>query len=230
MRSQIRKNNRGFTIVELLIATGVFSLMLLTMSALIIEISRLYYKGTVITNTQTAARELVESVSQPVRLDNATVYDGYTHTLSGPYEAKSVCIGKKRITYAVNLSSGSTYDETKKIIPHPVWEDEVNAPSECSDASKRAKIEDVTPPNGPAGKPGKDVVGENMRLINFDVSETMSTPGLWNISVGVIYGEEDLINFVVTPPVLPNCKGAVAGSQWCAKASYNTKVFKRIND
>lgn len=225
-----KSNQKGFTIIELIIASAVFSLMLLTASALIIQISRLYYKGTIISNTQTAARQLVDSISRPIQLENATVVGPIeNHVLDADHSIYSICIGGQRISYVIGLSTGGFgYDASAAKIPHPVWIDEVPTPQDCTIDANRAKIEDPNP-NYAYGTNGKDLLGPTMRLRDIDVSPA-TLEGLWNIRVGVIYGEKDLIEFDPATNLPVNCYGAVAGSQWCSSVTYFTKVFKRIKD
>lgn len=227
-----KTNSKGFTIVELLIASGVFSLMLLTVSALIIQISRLYYKGSVLTNTQTVARDLIRDIAEPIRLQSANVVGPISKGALAPapnpmnsHIVYSLCIGSQRITYVEGLvaSDSPGYDGNAGTITHPVWKDEVSSPTDCISTGV-----DLTSSIPSAG--GKDMLGDNMRLKTlFIKSSDPPLEDLWNITVGVIYGDADLID--PAPPEIPQrCRGAIAGSQWCAVAQYESKAFKRIND
>ena len=67
---RINKQN-GFTIVELLIASAVFSFVILGASVAIIQISRLYYKGIIVSNTQTSAKAILDSITQAIQYESA---------------------------------------------------------------------------------------------------------------------------------------------------------------
>lgn len=199
----------GFTIIELLISTTILSLILLTASFTILEISRLYYKGIVLTRTQDAARTLLEGVSQPIQYEDSVVNDlGY---IAGK---GVICIGRTRYTYALNKKQPSD-------IRHVVWRDSVDSPALCGLG---------TPVLGAATPSinGKDMLTDDMRITEFDVTPDPE-PGLYSVSVTVMYGYRDLM-IPLTPitDTPTGCNGAIAGSQWCAKASYHTKVYKRI--
>lgn len=223
----IGKNDKGFTIVELLIATAVFSVVILVTSVMIIEISKLYYKGVVTARTQTAARELVDAVSQPIKLESATVQAGKQDTTSIPnYAIKTLCVGDTRFTYVVGLKSGATHGANSDSIFHAVWRDQVASPSACLTLDPP----DIDDPNLTGGS---DMLGENMRLTAFDVTPSSIDQNLWNINISVIYGQRDLMipayNGALPGPQIPSdCNGFVTGSQWCARVTYDTRVYKRI--
>lgn len=59
-----RTNNKGFTIIELLIATVIFSVVLLVITGAIVQFGRVYYKGIVQSRTQERTRAITDSVSK----------------------------------------------------------------------------------------------------------------------------------------------------------------------
>ncbi len=54
----------GFTIIELLIATTIFSVVLLLAASGLLYIGRLYYKGLTSSATQEAARNIMQELTQ----------------------------------------------------------------------------------------------------------------------------------------------------------------------
>jgi prepilin-type N-terminal cleavage/methylation domain-containing protein len=60
-------NTKGFTIIELLIATVVFSLVLLILTATIIQFNNIYYKGVVSTKTQETTRSIAENITRNIQ-------------------------------------------------------------------------------------------------------------------------------------------------------------------
>lgn len=229
----IKKSQNGFTIVELLIATAVFSMVLLGTAVIIMQVTRLYYKGIISSRTQTDARNLLENISRPIQLEKQTILsDNVTIPSISPYQAKVVCIGTTRLTYVEGLETDETvgFNSTTAKIRHAVWKDQISNPQVCT----------TNPPDLTSNSlsNGVDMLGQHMRLSKLEVKESSVMPGLWNIEVVVLYGDRDLMDPSVPPPSTPppsptiptSCKGAVAGSQWCAKATYSTKVYKRIAD
>ncbi len=64
------KHNKGFTVVELLIATTVFSVVLLVISSGLIYIGKVYYKTTAQSKVQDATRAIVDEISQNLQFTN----------------------------------------------------------------------------------------------------------------------------------------------------------------
>ena len=79
----IRKNKQGFTILELLIATTVFSVVLLIVSAGIIYIGKVYYRTVTQNKAQEATRSIVEQVAQSIQFTGGDVV----------LTASGVCVG-----------------------------------------------------------------------------------------------------------------------------------------
>lgn len=60
------KNTAGFTIVELMIATVVFSVILILITTGIIQIGKAYYKGIIGSRTQETARKITDEVGRSI--------------------------------------------------------------------------------------------------------------------------------------------------------------------
>ena len=73
--TKIMKNNmnqKGFTIIELMIATVIFSIVLLVLTENIISISNDYYQGVVQTQTINATKNIVDTIAQQIKLSTST--------------------------------------------------------------------------------------------------------------------------------------------------------------
>jgi prepilin-type N-terminal cleavage/methylation domain-containing protein len=89
-----KTNNKGFTIIELLIATVTFSVILLIITGAIIQFSKVYYKGVVSSRTQEAARSVVDEVSKAAQFSPDFKED--TNAAGG----LAWCFGNKRFSFA----------------------------------------------------------------------------------------------------------------------------------
>lgn len=83
--------SRGFTIVELLIATVTFSVILLVITTAIIQFSKVYYKGVATSKTQEVALSIADEMSRSAQFStefrqNPSVY----------------CFGDKRYRYTID--------------------------------------------------------------------------------------------------------------------------------
>lgn len=93
-------DRRGFTIIELLIATVTFSLVLLIITGAIIQFSRVYYKGVVTSKTQETARSVADELARAAQFSRS--YDGSN--------SSAYCFGNKVFSYgketAMDASKG----------------------------------------------------------------------------------------------------------------------------
>jgi len=76
------KNNRaGFTIVELMIATAIFTIILIITTTTIIGITQTYIKGSVENQTEDTATSILNEISQDIEFNNgSTINTSYLYT------------------------------------------------------------------------------------------------------------------------------------------------------
>lgn len=240
MSTGTQGNKSGFTIVELLISTAVFSLILVAVSVTVVEISRLYYKGTILTRTQDTGRNLIENVSRPIQLEGADIVGAslpstllVDETAGWPDEdgviqnltVRSICIGTTRYTFTLNKQVRAEVSDPDDHVRHALWQDTVTSSGFCTKANiPNLTLESPTPN-------GRDVLTERMRVTAFDVSSDDGI--LYKVSIGVMYGDRELMLPGREPsgvwPLPTQCATELAGSQWCAHANYETTVMKRIS-
>lgn len=225
--SRPHSSQAGFTIVEMLIATTVFSLLLLGMTAAIIQISRMFYKGVITAQTQDVSRSVIDGISRPIQFSAETVTPVHMLTTASPSAPASgvVCVGSQRYTFAINAmvtdDPTPVYAVNHKV-PHALWQD--NRPADCTVG---VNLNNPTPSAG-----GKELLNQNMRLTAFNVQELVAVPGMYEVHVGVIYGEDDLMTISDTNgdglPDSFSCINGLVGSQWCSLSELNSFVTKRI--
>lgn len=205
-----RSNQKGFTIVELMIATSVFSVVLLLCSYGLIQIGKLYYKGITSTRTQNTARSILDSISQDIEFaDNNIVINNGTPTTMG-----MICAGHHRYSYQINLQLNNTN--------HVLILDDLD----CQ-ASTLPK------PLATFGANDQEFLGRSMRLADLRV--TGSDAAGYTVLVRVAYGDNDLLidsagirgNQPGFDPGSATCASG-AGSQFCAVSTLSTFVKKRL--
>lgn len=234
MRSKkfIAISNKGFTIMELLIATTVFSVVLLICTAALLQIGKLYYRGVTEANTQEVARGVTDDISQMIQFSGATVYAN--HPVSSP-TITNYCIGNKNYSFVTGkqLVDGSpAADQSNHVL---VVQNLGGA--DCTSAT-------------PASFSGKELMSPNMRLAKFiicspgdPVSASCPVPppansGIYQVNIRVVNGDSDLLcspslndcnsnNMTnITQPDLA-CKSK-AGFQFCAVSELSVTVEKSI--
>lgn len=198
-------NQKAFTIIELMIATVVLSTILVMVTTMMIGIGNLFYKGVNQARVQDDVRSITDDVSQHLQLsDNAplsaTSLDSLTHVY---------CIGTIRYTYILGTQIGTGPGQS----PHVLWRDDNPIAGSCSATSGFLN-------SPPSGLNGTELIAPNSRLTDFTISA--SSP--YTVSVGVAYGDDDLLNLA---GLNTTCKGNI-GDQFCSTSSLTTTVVQRI--
>src|SRR4051812_41724755 len=161
-------NQKAFTIVELMIATSVFAVVLLTALAAFTQIGHLFYKGVSVTQTQNTATQITQDIN------------GYFKTASNvyipstPYSNSTYnyyCVGSARYTYKINslyLTSNVPANYNPSTGNYALLKDIMPGSSACASP--------CIPPgtSNPAGctsftKP-VELLGNNMRLGEFSIT------------------------------------------------------------
>lgn len=227
------KKNRsaGFTIIELLIATVVFSIVLLTISAAIIQIGRLYFKGITSARTQEVARSVMDDIAQAIQFDTGVVVATPANGSS-----RGLCVATKHYSYALGQQrEGSGASAKHALVVN-------NVPSGCT----TTQAQDLTA----AAVSGTELLGEHMRLSNLSVQPQPGSPNTYKITVRVVYGDFDLLcspqglldgnvdaSCTSTIPMTDTaiasardlrCKDIRSGTQFCAASELSTIVERRL--
>lgn len=200
-------DNRGFTIIELMMATLVFSTVLLIVTVGIIQITRVYYKGLNEASTQDTARSVMDTISQAIQFSGATVSGT---TASAPGASTSFCVGNQQFSYKLGYqlvdSSPGTNQTTKAL-----WQ---STTSGCTG-------------NPAAAATGVEMLSSKMRLSSLTVTQVNGDPNIWKVSVRVAFGDDDLLNNPTSTTA--TCKGN-SGGQFCSVSELTTTVVKRVGN
>jgi prepilin-type N-terminal cleavage/methylation domain-containing protein len=197
------KDDHGFTLLELLIATTVFSVILLLCTFGLVQVGRNYYRGSTITRTQNAARSVMSTLTQSIQYSGsdpvASTLPPEKSTPATVVPTKgSFCIGSLKYDYQLKVQVGDTPD---------------------SYALRTSKIDNTANCSAATTSPQTELLGKNMSLRQFSI---VNNGPDYTITLLIAYGENDLL----TEDGL--CKGG-AGSQFCASSSLKTTVHRRLN-
>lgn len=202
------QDNRGFTIVELMISTAVFSMILLVILAAIAQIGRMYYKGISVSKTQENTRSIIDRISQEIQYSSR----GITPTVVFNSGTKYVrCIGSTRLFYTLGEQNIET--------TYGLWMDESGSGSPlCASGAGLAAYD----PRADASViNGRDILSENMRIAKFDMLNPSGD--LYTLSIRVVYGDTDLLT-----ATKDQCLGSTVGTQFCAVSQQDVTVLKRL--
>jgi prepilin-type N-terminal cleavage/methylation domain-containing protein len=204
-------NAHGFTIMELLIATIVFGVVLLVVSTAILQFSRVYYKGVTEANVQEVTRTVTDGITQGIQFGGGTVTE--TNATPTPGNSYAFCIGNLQYSYQVGhqLTDSGTPTATQK--RHALVKNSVAAcPGQPAQNMSSAVVT------------GREMLAPNMRLARMEV--THMTGNLYKVSVKVVFGDDDLLDNPTTKDA--KCKNIRAGTQFCAVSDITTTVVKRV--
>lgn len=233
MRSSTYKKSsaNGFTVVELLIATMAFTVLLIILVSGVMQFTHQYYRGVIGSQTQNVARQLLNNVAQTIQFSpggNGTAVANLLKLNSTtpvvPPHIYGYCVGPSQ-RYSFQL--GKEVSDSPKV--HALISDSTSGCTTSTyalDASNGNVLTNNDPNTGNPPLQAKELLGAHMRLSKFDIGPAASIPGAYSITIRVVYGDDDLLNNPNGPTA--SCK-ATAGSQFCAAAEYSTVVQKRVN-
>lgn len=217
----MKHNQKGFTLVELMIATSVFAVVLIICTVAMLQIGRTYYKGITSSRTQETAREIIEDVSKAIQYESGRPEPLTTGTSLG------YCIGDKRYSYRLNWQVIDNPNTSQNQSRHALVVDD----NTCSGGPAQAVA-----PSPPANPTGRELLGTRMRLARFDVQQVgAADSNLYRITVRVVTGDNDLLddrngdNMITAADNPIACRAQQAGGQFCAVSELSTVVQKRVN-
>lgn len=227
--SKRRINQEGFTIMELVIATSVFGVMLLLVTTGILQIGRAYHKGITTAKTQEVARGIegeLSSVFQSAGNSNLGPRVLEPAPSGYPDKIRAYCIGDNRYSYVTNAKSSTTSSNSLPFTStHVLWFDIKPSAAACvpADVSKENPSTQTTWAGYQvdATKSGqfRDLLADNMRLTTFELTDVAGT-GM-KVNLRVLYGDDDVVAGD------GSCKSNRDGGQFCAFSELETFIVKR---
>ena len=232
----------GFTIIELMIATAVFAIILVITTTTIIGISDSYIKGSTQDQTQQSARQALTDISQDIQFSQV---NGTTAvTASSSPDVYYFCVGNNVYVYTLDkeLSSntGSAQYSPYVLVRYQSTTDG------CPAASSIPNITTTAP-----STQFEELLSANERLGQLTVTKNSGNGYVINITVA--FGDNDLLNDTCTGgttvnPITQNnningdttqCPGSKpnynyecesgSDSSFCAVSTLTTTVEPRIN-
>lgn len=211
----IRTKQTGFTIVELMIATAVFAVILLVATGAIIQISRAYFKGRTTTQMQEAARSVTAAASEALQFGGSE-FTAITE-VNG---TKGYCIGSTRFSYVpFKLLQDNQYG---------LVIDKINTGQQCESGLPAHDLNAASPA---VEDDWQEFLIPRMRVLEFNITKLDNN--LYKVSVALAIGENDLFEDVSAPAGFDagdkpyRCKTQI-GSQFCAVTSLSTIVQRRV--
>jgi prepilin-type N-terminal cleavage/methylation domain-containing protein len=205
----IKKRQAGFTIIELLIATAVFSVILLVCAFALLQIGRTYYKGVTSTKVQETARSIMDDISRGIQFSG----DPIAPTSSNPPQTYMFCVGSQRYSVKTNQQVIDTSPDSARHQGYHALVIDTVAGCNSGSGSQNLDAQTVS---------GRELVSPNMRLAKLTVTD-VGANNLYQINIRVVYGDDEVLDDTFT-----NCRSERAGTQFCAVSELTTTVQKRL--
>lgn len=199
---------KGFTLVELLIATTVFSVILLLCTYGIISVGRTYYKGVTITRTQEVARNIMDDITQAIQFSGGSIQPSIIANAS----IQGFCIADRRYSYIIN----DMLDDVPT--DHAFVVDKSGQP--CAAGMQVQTINQAVLPNQANSK---EMLLPNMRVLAVSVQEVSERQ--YRVSIKIASGDNASLEGAA-----PNlqCRNRSGDSQYCAVTELTSIVQKRL--
>jgi prepilin-type N-terminal cleavage/methylation domain-containing protein len=233
LEAKLRKKSiGGFTIIELLIAMTVFSLILTAAVFGMVQVGRAYYKGVIVSRTQHTARSILDDISRTIQLSGGDiVFDGDDGDDGdvGEIRTRTLCIGSVRYSVLMNAQltesapGSDDFNSGNLQAKNVFWKDEINGcGGENSSISQNELIAGIN-------DEGTELLGANMRVTDFQVTNQENS-SLYTITLSIAYGDQDLLDVVDDDDGNSRtiCAPGVAGTQFCAISELSTTVMRRL--
>lgn len=169
MPSLIPNDKRGFTIVELMIATIVFSVIMLVASGAVVRFTTNFQKGLTQTTTQNTARSVIENISQSLQFAGASG----AAPLNPANGSRGYCVNSTNYSF---IKGVQLEDQAHHVL--------VERPG--SGVSCGGSAQDVL-----ASPEGQELLSPHMRLSRLDIQQQGSK--LYTLTIKVVYGDDDLL-------------------------------------
>lgn len=239
------KLEAGFTIIELMIATSVLSVILVLVTILMMSIGNLYYKGVNQARTQDSVRSISDELSQHLQLSSQPPAPSDSNDAVNKFSnlvVHAYCIDTTRYSYVTGIMVDTSLGGSS-LLRHVLWRDTVPSGATCT----AADLTSTNPSSGTGGSNGSELIAPRSRLTQFCIGTISPTNHLcvtdtdspYSVEVGVAYGSGDLLNYA-SPSSLDDvknnlnfpdalCKGGT-GDRFCATAYLDTTVVKRLTN
>lgn len=230
----------GFTIVELMIALSVLSVILVMSSVIMSQIGALYTKGVNSASLQNTARGIMSDVSQSLQFSSGELvacdsnsdpaeHNGQPKCIfasSTTPAISSYCIDNTRYSYILNREYGDDNGVSPVVTtPHVLWRDTMSSAGLCPPLDLTVAVpNDVLDPLVSGHTKGFDLASNHTRLTKFSLTEPETHT--YNIDTWTAFGDSDLENAADAQGHV-TCKGGT-GTQFCAIAELSSTVTRRI--
>lgn len=216
-----RTKNHGFTIVELMLASAVFSLVLMIALAGFLQIGHLFYKGVSTTSTQNINRQIVDDVITNIQTASGVNLQQQSNTYS------YYCIGNYRYTFSIgnmlDLSQPVNYSAPGNTASNfGIIKDQLPGSTPCAAPCNTGCTNGAVAFNNPV-----ELLNDKMRVEDFTISQpnAATSPNLYTVTLKIVYGDDNSLNNISNPNTI-ECAGNLSNQQFCSVSSITSSIYK----
>lgn len=194
----------GFTIVELMFATTIFSVIILIAALTLIQVGKMFHKGTVDNQTQEVLRSAMTNITDVIQYGQGAIDTSQANTL---------CVGGTRYSYVLDrkvYNDVGTFD-TATQTKYALVSSNITGP--CIPVAQNQLQDGSATLTSP-----RELLGPNMSLLNLTV--TPLTGNLYTVRMRIAYGDSDLRSG-------NGCLSLRLGGAFCSVGELETTVQKR---
>jgi len=210
---QSANQQSGFTIIELMISTAVFSIILLIAIVAIISTTDTFVKGNIQSQTQDDARSVLSAITQDIQFNKAGVSGSYSSANNQGY----YCIGNDVYVYQINAEINPS---AAPPVYHALLELSGSCPTDLSTTPGSTYIDYLGIRTG-GGSSTHELLSQDLRLGQLNITQVNDNS--YEVSVTIAYGSD-----VITTSNPDSCPDQSLGGQLCAVSTLTTTVTPRI--
>ena len=220
IKLQNPRSRAGFTIVELMIATLIFSLVVILITVGVLSFTRAYYKGVNQSVTQNTTRLIIEDIAQAIQFSGGDIQPVLTPTNN----SEGMCIGGNvRYSFVRHKQLMDTTALGPNQTRHVLMRDKG---ASCAGGAALDVENNSQTSACINGGNCTELLDPRMRLAKLSVDPVAGTTDMFRVTIRVVYGDDDLL----VNPTGDNahCDVGLKGTEYCAQSELTTIIKKRI--
>lgn len=210
----MKKNlSSGFTILEVLIASMVFTVVLMLCVTVVTRLGQLYFKGVTSSQIQDLTRNLTDEFSQQIQFGSSLPIPDSIAGNDTPTLPLIFCVGDNRYRAIMNRKlDPPTVPSVLKRIAY-------SGPCVTTDTG----FTDAT-----------ELAVNNMRILKLSIIRSPADPYIWSLSIRLALGDDDLLSYssasTDTAAVYGSaiCRSGISGSNFCATSELSSTILRRV--
>lgn len=207
----------GFTILELMVAASVFTVVLLVVAVGVLSYTNSYFKGINSSKTQAATRSVMDALVQSIQFGKSVTWPS-----GGSGGVAGICVDNTLYAYHIGQEVTDTSPQSGL---HQGFHGLITVTGgDCSGPLPASIISTLSAPGTAQLAGARELLGRNMRLGDLTV---MPNGNFYTIHVRILYGDDDLLTST-SNWANATCLGGRPGSQFCAVSDLTTTVERRL--